>query len=118
MADARGAYEALRDAVERRDNDAIAELLADDVELVQYDKRNPPSSPLTLQGRQDVERLLQDIYSRELTHEIHDEVVGDRRFSYNEHCRYPDGNRVVASWTIDAPDGVIRKAVVQQTWDE
>ena len=118
MADARGAYKALREAVERRDTGAIAELLADDVELVQYDKRNPPSSPLTLKGRDAVTQLVQDIYSRELTHEIHDEVVADRRFSYNEHCRYPDGNRVVASWTIDAPEGLIRKAVVHQTWDE
>jgi hypothetical protein len=118
MTDARDVYEQLREAVERRDGDAIAALLAEDVEVVQYDKRNPPSSPRTLRGRVEVEPFLQDVYSRELTHDIGDEVVGNRRFSYNEYCRYPDGNRVIASWSIDAPDGLIRKAVVQQTWDE
>jgi hypothetical protein len=118
MPDARDAYTALREAVGRRDSEAISALLADDVELVQYDKRNPPSRPLTLRGRNEVKQLLEDIYSRDLSHEIGDEVVSDRRVSYNEYCRYPDGNRVIAAWTLDAPDGLIRKAVVQQTWDE
>ncbi len=86
--------------------------------IVGYNKNSPPTSPERIEGRASIEPVLRDVFGREMSHRIVDEVIGDDRFSYNEVCEYPEGNRVFASVTCDVRDGKIVRQVQQETWDE
>jgi ketosteroid isomerase-like protein len=111
-------FRAVRDAIENRDLDAFLDTLADEAVLIGYDQRNPPASPLRIEGKAAIGEMLRDVYGREMKHEIRDEVVGDDRFSFNEWCEYPDGNRVIASQVFEVRDGRIMQTILNQTWDE
>jgi ketosteroid isomerase-like protein len=118
MAAALGTFELFRDATESRDADALAALYADDAVMIEYDMRNPPSSPMKLEGKEDIEFMVRDICGREMTHEIGDEVIGEDRFSFTELCEYPDGNLVFSAMVCDLNDGKIARQVGLQAWDE
>ncbi len=115
---AQATFEALREAIKARDADRLLGLYSDDVVLLGYNKNSPPASPTKLEGKASIEPMLRDVFGREMTHELTDEVVGEGRLSYNEHCEYPDGNRVFASVVCDLRDGKIVRQVQQETWDE
>jgi ketosteroid isomerase-like protein len=110
--------EALRRAVEAKDPDAMLDLYADDAEYVRVDRNSTPSSPMTLRGKQEVEEYLRDVFSREMTHRIENEVVGQERASFNWACEYPDGTKVLAAETVELRDGMIVRQVSVQAWDE
>jgi SnoaL-like domain len=118
MASAESAFHALKEAIESRNANGMLEMYADDALMVEYDKRSPPSSPMTLHGKAAIEPLLRDICDREMTHEIDDEVIGDERFSFTETFEYPDGNRVFSAMVCDLSDGKIARQVGLQAWDQ
>ena len=110
-------FESLRDASEHRDPDALMVLFSDDAVLVAYDKDNPPSKPQEFRGKGNVEEYLRDVYAREMTHQVSDEVIGEDRFAFIERCEYPDGTRVVAETMCELRDGEIAREVLTQAWD-
>src|SRR5215211_5142179 len=97
MAPAQSVFESLKEAVESRNADGMLDLYADNAVMVEYDKRSPPSSPMMLEGKENIEPMLRDICGRDMTHEIGDEVIGDDRFAFTERCEYPDGNLVFSA---------------------
>ena len=105
-------------AVENRDTDAMLALYADDAVMEVIDKNNPPSRPLTLQGKSAIEGLLRDVNGREMTHRVEQPVVGEGRVAYNEACQYPDGVRVLTANTLVLHDGKIAAHTMVQAWDE
>jgi len=115
---AHATFHVLREAIEGRDADAILGLIADNAVMVNYDKRNPPSVPARLEGKAAIDPVFRDVYGRDMTHEIRDEVIGEDRISFNEWCEYPDGLRVIASNVLDIREGKIVRACINQTWDE
>jgi hypothetical protein len=110
--------EALRRAAEGKDADAMLSLYADDAEYVRVDRNNTPSSPMALHGKEDVSEYLRDVFSRDMTHRIENEVVGEDRASFNWACEYPDGTKVLAAETVELRDGMIVRQVSVQAWDE
>ena len=115
---AQATFEALREAIESRDADRMLELYTDDAVIIGYSKNSPPASPTKVEGKANIEPMLRDVFGREMTHELADEVIGEGRLSYNEHCEYPEGNRVFTSVVCDLRDGKIVRQVQQETWDE
>lgn len=102
---------------ERREPDPILDLLADDAELVSY-RMNDLSTPDRRTGKAAIEELYRDVFSRDMTHEIRDVVVGEDKISYMVHCRYPDGKRVVGSYVCELDDhGRITRIVGHESWD-
>ena len=102
----------------RREPDAILDLMADDAQYVQYDKNNPPSSPMSMEGKAAIEEMMRDVFNRDMTHEIVAEVVTDDRIAYLVACEYPNGDRVSTSYFVDlAPDGRITRIVAHSSWD-
>lgn len=101
----------------RREPEELLDLMADDAELVQYDM-NALGSPRTLRGREQIEPMMRDVFSRDMTHEVRDQVVGADRIAYMVHCRYPDGKVVVGSYVCDLQDGKIVRMVGHVSWDE
>jgi hypothetical protein len=110
--------EALRRAAEGKDPEAMLDLYADDAEYLRVDRNSTPSSPMTLRGKQEVGEYLRDVFSREMTHRIENEVVGQERAAFNWACEYPDGTKVLAAETVELRDGMIVRQVSVQAWDE
>jgi hypothetical protein len=111
-------FEALRRAIEERDLDPMLDLYADDAELRIINRNTTPSSPQVLRGREEISEYLRDVFSREMTHRVENEVVGENRVAFNEACEYPDGIKVLAAETFELREGKIVRQVNVETWDE
>jgi hypothetical protein len=101
----------------RREPDPLLDLIADDAELVQYDM-DRLGEPRTLSGKAEIRPMMEDVFSREMVHEVRDVVVGEDAISYVVHCTYPDGKRVVGSTVCYLRDGMIVRMVSHVSWDE
>jgi ketosteroid isomerase-like protein len=111
-------FEVLRRAEEQRDLDAMLDLYADDAEVRIVDRSTPPSSPFVLRGKEEIAEYLRDVFGREMSHSIENEVVGEDRVAFNVACEYPDGTRVLAAQNLDVRDGKIVRQVDVVAWDE
>jgi hypothetical protein len=109
--------DALKRSIEERDADALVALYADDAEVSVVDQANPPSNPLRLKGRDAIAEWVQDVTSRDMTHEVADLVGNDERVSYSIRCRYPDGSKVLCMTTLELSDGRIARQSGIQAWD-
>jgi nuclear transport factor 2 (NTF2) superfamily protein len=110
--------EAFRRAAEGKNPEAMLSLYADDAEYVRVDRNSTPSSPMALRGKEEVGEYLRDVFSREMTHRIENEVVGEERAAFNWACEYPDGTKVLAAETVEVRDGKIVRQMSVQAWDE
>lgn len=111
-------FDALRDADERNDIEALAGFYAHDAGVCLVNKDNPPSSPFELHGKEQIFEYLKDVCSRNLEHQIENEVVSEDRVAFNEACKYPDGTRVLAATTLEVRDGKIVRQMTVEAWDE
>ncbi len=110
--------ETLRRAIEERDAETLVGLYADDAELRTVNKNTTPSSPQVLRGKGEISEFLHDVCSREMTHHVENEVVGEGRIAFFEACEYPDGTHVLGASTLALRDGKIARQVNVEAWDE
>ena len=111
-------FAAYRRALERFDVEALSEWFADDVEWTEVDSQTPPASPRVLRGREEINRMAEDVASRGLTVKVLDEVIGEGRIAYTTECRYPDGKGVLGTATLQLDDdGRIRRVREVQAFD-
>jgi ketosteroid isomerase-like protein len=111
-------FEALRRGTEERDADVLADLYAEDAEILTVNKNAPPSRPQVVRGREEISEVLRDVCAREMTHRVENEIVGEDRVAFTEQCRYPDGVRVLTAVTMEVRDGKILRQVNVEAWDE
>jgi hypothetical protein len=111
-------FEALRRAIEERDTETVIGFYADDAELHTVNSNTTPSSPLVLRGKGEISEYLRDVFSREMSHRVENEVVGDDRIAFFEACEYSDGTRVLGAETLEVRDGKIVRQVNVEAWDE
>jgi ketosteroid isomerase-like protein len=111
-------FEDLRRAQEQRDLDAMLNLYADDAQIHIVNRNTPPSSPHVLRGKEAIAEYLRDVFSREMSHTIENEVLGEDRLAFNVACEYPDGTRVLASENVEVRDGKVVRQVEVLAWDE
>jgi hypothetical protein len=111
-------FETLRRAIEERDAETLVDLYADDAELRTVNKNTTPSSPKVLRGKEEISGYLRDVFGREMTHRVENEVVGENRIAFNEACEYPDGTRVFSAQTLEVRDGKVARHVNVEAWDE
>lgn len=108
----------LRLGHEKRDPDILASLYAEGAQLKIVDNTRPPSSPMLLSGKAQIAEFWRDICSRDMTHEVQDEVLGDGRAAFCVACQYADGTRVLAAQICDVNgQGQITRETVVQAWD-
>jgi hypothetical protein len=101
----------------RREAEPLLDLLADDAEIVTYDRGG--AEPRWTTGKPAVEAELRDVFARDMTHEVRDMVAGEDRLAYMVHCTYPDGTRVVSSIICQLDDaGRITRMTQVVTWDD
>jgi len=116
--DARFDFEKLRIALEKSDPVSLLELYADDATMKIVERNRPPSSPMIVAGKKNIEGFWRDVCGREMTHKVTQEVLGPNRVSFIEECLYPDGCRVLSAMTLNLHDGRILEHVTVQAWDE
>ncbi|MEU3611910.1 nuclear transport factor 2 family protein [Streptomyces sp. NPDC006872] len=110
--------ETLRRGVEGQTATTLLSLYADDAELRVIDHNTQPSRPRVLHGRDEIAQLLEDVYSRDMTHKLEECIVQGDRAAYSESCQYADGVRVLAESMITLRDGKIVDQTLIQAWDE
>ena len=110
--------EAIRSGYRDRDVAKVMSAYAEDIESTIVNRNNPPSRPLILRGRAALQRMVEDICAREMTHAMAGPIVGDGALSYRVECRYPDGCNVVGLYMATVKDGLIVKEFSIDCWDE
>ncbi|MET8978432.1 nuclear transport factor 2 family protein [Streptomyces sp. NPDC004539] len=111
--------ETLRRGIEESTGSAtLLSLYADDAEIRVVDHNTQPSHPLVLHGRDEIARMLDDVYSRDMTHKLEHCVVQGDELAYTESCRYADGTRVLSESAVSLRDGKIVRQTMIQAWDE
>lgn len=110
-------FEAYKRAAESNDDRALAELYADDAEMIDVNRRTPPASPERVHGR-DAIRTRMDAVSKELVHQIADPVLDDDKMAFSESCEYPNGQKVFAIHLCQLRQGKIAREVITEAWDE
>ncbi|MFD7935035.1 nuclear transport factor 2 family protein [Streptomyces sp. NPDC059755] len=110
--------ETLRRSVEGNTATALLSLYADDAEIRVIDHNTQPSQPKVLHGRDEIGRMLEDVYSRDMTHKLEECIVQGDRVAFSESCRYADGVQVLAESMITLRDGKIVEQTMIQAWDE
>jgi hypothetical protein len=111
-------FEVLRRALEQSDAETLSSLYADDAEIKTVNRNTTPSSPQVLSGKEEIEEVLRDVCSRDMTHRIENEVIGEDRIAFNEACEYSDGTKVLTSAMLEVKDGKIFRQVNIEAWDE
>ena len=111
-------FATLRRALVDGDADVIAACYAPAAELHVYDKNRTPSVPRVIRGREAIAERWNDICSRDMTHSVDDEVLGDRRLSFVESCELLDGTRVKAANVLELDGGLITRHQTIVVWDE
>ena len=82
---------------EEWDIDARLELYADDVELVQIDRDNPPSAPRTRIGKDVLRGMLEHCASAGVRATVENTVASGERAAATITCEFPGGRRVLAN---------------------
>jgi hypothetical protein len=108
---------AITRAIESRNAEAIAARYAEDATLTLLDRDNRPSSPQVLNGRDDIAAYYRDVCGRNIQHQVRDAVSSPTGLAFAQHCRYPDGTKVVCATVAVVKDGLIVRQTAVQTWD-
>ncbi|MFF9219140.1 nuclear transport factor 2 family protein [Streptomyces viridosporus] len=108
----------LRRSIEADTPEPLVSLYAKDAELRIVDRTTQPSHPKVLHGRDEIAALLDDVYSRDMTHKLEQCVVQGDRAAYSESCTYADGVRVLSESMLSLRDGKITEQTLIQAWDE
>ena len=111
-------FAALKRGLEERDVDAQLGLYDEHAEVQLVDRVNTPRAPHLLRGRDEIREWLEDVCSRDMTHEVQTPVVAHGAVAFTEACRYPDGTNVLCATVLELADSRIVRQVVVQAWDE
>ncbi len=108
---------ALRRAFSDRDAATLTALYADDATIEVADAQTTPSAPRTIEGREAIQAYHEDIFGRDMTHEVDTVALDGDSAGFSVRCAYPDGVRVVCVATARLRDGLIVRQLVAQAWD-
>jgi ketosteroid isomerase-like protein len=105
--------EEFRRAYEQWDIEALLDLYADDVELVQVDRDNPPSVPRVRQGREVFKGMFEHCAAAGVKATVEHTVAGEDRAAAAVTCEFPGGRKVLANSILEIQDGrIVRERAV------
>jgi ketosteroid isomerase-like protein len=106
------------EAAEARDAATQLSMYGPDAVVTINNKISQPGSPRLLRTREEIQAWLEDVYGREMTHEVKHRVVGENGAAFTQACRYPDGTNVLCATVIELEAGAISRQTVLEVWDE
>jgi ketosteroid isomerase-like protein len=89
------------------DIDALLDLYADDVELVQIDRDNPPSAPRVRHGRDMLRGMFEHCAAAGVKATVTNAVADGPRAAATVTCEFPGGRKVLANGIFEIADGRI-----------
>ena len=92
---------------EEWDVEALLGLYADDFELVQIDRDNPPSAPKVREGTELLRGMLEHCAAAGVKATVENGVAASDRAAATITCEFPGGRRVVANAVMEIHDGRI-----------
>jgi ketosteroid isomerase-like protein len=92
---------------EEWDVEALVGLYADDVELIQIDRDNPPSSPRTRHGSDVFRGMLEHCAAAGVRATVENAVAREDRAAATITCDFPGGRKVVANSIMEIEGGRI-----------
>jgi ketosteroid isomerase-like protein len=103
-----------RRAYEQWDIEALLDLYAEDVELIQIDRDNPPSSPRVRRGKSVFRGMFEHCAVAGVRATVEHGVAGEDRAAASVTCEFPGGRKVMANSMLELEDGrIIRERAVQ-----
>ncbi|MBA3425618.1 MAG: nuclear transport factor 2 family protein [Rubrobacter sp.] len=103
-------FDALRDAIERCEADALIGFYAEDAELRILNGEVLESPAFELRGKAEIERYLRAVCDQEMTCIIEGEVVfADESITFDEMCAYPDGTQISVETTLEIGEGKVQR---------
>jgi ketosteroid isomerase-like protein len=99
--------DAFKRAYEGWDIETLLGLYADDVELVQIDRDNPPSSPRLRQGKDVLRGMFEHCAAAGVKATVENTIAGEDRAAATITCEFPGGRKVVANGILEVKDGRI-----------
>lgn len=109
--------DSMRHAIETRDSGGLSGFYADDAVILVMDRDHPPSAPMRISGRAEIDRFHADLCGRDVTHAVETAVAAPSHLAFTERCTYPNGAQVFCSAMLDRSDGRIVRQVMVQVWD-
>jgi len=94
-------------AYESWDVQALLALYADELELIQIDRDNPPSAPRTRQGRDVLKGMLEHCAAAGVVVTVDNTLAGEDRAAATITCEFPGGRKVLANAILELEDGRI-----------
>jgi hypothetical protein len=94
-------------AYEEWDIEALLALYADEVELIQIDRDNPPSAPRTRHGREVLKGMLEHCAGAGVVATVDNTVADELRAAATITCEFPGGRRVLANAILELEDSRI-----------
>jgi ketosteroid isomerase-like protein len=89
------------------DIDALLDLYADDVELVQFDRDHPPRAPWVRQGKDTLRGMFEHCAAAGVKATVENAVANGPRAAVTISCEFPGGRKVLANAIFDVVDGRI-----------
>ena len=106
--------DAFRRGYEEWHIDALLALYADEVELIQIDRDNPPSSPRVRHGREVFRGMFEHCAAAGVKATVENAVAAEDRAAATVTCEFPGGRKVVANAILELRDGrIVRERDVQ-----
>ena len=99
--------EAFRRGYEEWDIDALLALYADEVELIQLDRDNPPSAPRVRHGKEMFKGMFEHCAAAGVRVTVENVVAGEHRAAATVTCEFPGGRKVVGNGIFELEDGRI-----------
>jgi ketosteroid isomerase-like protein len=96
-----------KDSYERWDVETLLAMYADDVELIQIDRDNPPSAPRTRHGSEVLRGMLEHCAGAGVVATVENTVADEHRAAATITCAFPGGRRVLANAIMELEDGRI-----------
>ena len=106
--------EAFKRGYEGWDIEALLALYADEVELIQIDRDNPPSSPRVRHGKEVFKGMFEHCAAAGVKATVENAVAGEDRAAATVTCEFPGGRRVIANASFELRNGrIVRELDIQ-----
>jgi SnoaL-like domain len=96
-------------AYEEWNIEALLALYADEVELTQIDRDNPPSAPRTRHGGDVLRGMFEHCAGAGVVATVDNTVADERRAAATITCEFPGGRKVLANAILELEDGRIAR---------
>jgi ketosteroid isomerase-like protein len=106
--------DAFKGGYEEWDIEGLLGLYADDVELVQIDRDNPPSTPRVRRGKEVFRGMFEHCAAAGVKATVENALAGEDRVAATITCEFPGGRKVIANSMLELKDGrIVRERDVQ-----